>query len=84
VIAPVVIRQILPPYPRKPLFVAQGVVEVVINENGEVDSAVIRQSIDPAYDKIAVEASHNRRYKPATRNGVPVKFRKLVQVKIQP
>jgi TonB family protein len=84
VVAPIVVRQVLPPFPRKPLYVAQGVVEVVISESGEVESAVIRQSIDPAYDKIAVEASHNWRYKPATRDGVPVKFRKLVQVKIQP
>ena len=82
--APVIVRQILPPFPRKPMFVAQGVVEVVIGENGDVESAVIRQSIDPTYDRIAVEASHSWRYKPATRDGVPVKFRKLVQVKIQP
>jgi hypothetical protein len=84
IVAPVVVRQILPPFPRKPLFVAQGVVEVVIGENGKVESAVIRQSIDPTYDPIAVVASHSWRYKPATRDGVPVKFRKLVQVKIQP
>jgi TonB family protein len=84
VVAPVVVRQVLPPFPRKPLFAAQGVVEVVIGENGEVESAVIRQSIDPTYDRIAVAASHSWRYKPATRDGVPVKFRKLVQVKIQP
>ena len=84
IVAPVVVRQILPPFPRKPLFVAQGVVEVVIGENGDVESAVIRQSIDPTYDRIAVAASHSWRYKPATRDGVPVKFRKLVQVKIQP
>lgn len=84
VVAPVVVRQVLPPFQRKPLFVAQGVVEVVISENGEVESAVIRQSIDPGYDRIAIEASHTWRYKPATRDGVPVKFRKLVQVKIQP
>ena len=84
IVAPVVVRQVLPPFPRKPLFVAQGVLEVVISENGEVESAVIRQSIDPGYDRIAIDASHSWRYKPATRDGVPVKFRKLVQVKIQP
>jgi TonB family protein len=84
VVAPVIIRQVLPPYPRKPMFVAQGVVEVIIGENGQVESAVVRQSIDPAYDRIAVDASRSWRYKPATRDGVPVKFRKLVQVKIQP
>ena len=84
VVAPSIVRQVLPPFPRKPLFAAQGVVEVVINESGAVESAVIRASIDPTYDRIALEASQNWRYRPATREGVPVKFRKLVQVKIQP
>jgi hypothetical protein len=84
VVAPVIVRQILPPFPRKPMFAAQGVVEVVIGESGEVEASVIRASIEPTYDRIAIEASHSWRYKPATRNGVPVKFRKLVQVKIQP
>lgn len=84
IVAPVVVRQVLPPFPRKPLFAVQGVVEVVISESGEVESAVIRQPIDPGYDRIAIEASHSWRYKPATRDGVPVKFRKLVQVKLQP
>jgi TonB family protein len=84
VVAPSIVRQVLPPFPRKPMFAAQGVVEVVINESGAVESSVIRASIDPTYDRIALEASQNWRYKPATREGVPVKFRKLVQVKIQP
>jgi TonB family protein len=84
VVAPTIVRQVLPPFPRKPMFAAQGVVEVVINETGTVESSVIRASIDPTYDRIALEASQNWRYKPATREGVPVKFRKLVQVKIQP
>jgi hypothetical protein len=81
---PAIVRQVLPPFPRKPMRVAQGVVEVIISESGAVESSVIRQTIDPAYDKIALEASHGWRYTPATRNGEPVKFRKLVQVKIQP
>ena len=55
-----------------------------LDENGAVESAVIRQSIDPTYDRIAIEASRSWRYKPATRDGVAVKFRKLVQVKIEP
>ena len=84
VVAPAIVRQVLPPFPRKPMFATQGVVEVVIDENGGVESSVIRSSIDPTYDRIALVASHSWRYKPATRDGVPVKFRKLVQVKIQP
>jgi len=84
IVAPVIVRQILPPFPRKPLGPAQGVVEVVIDEQGEVENAVIRSPIDPHYDRLALDATRNWRYRPATREGTPVKFRKLVQVRIQP
>jgi hypothetical protein len=40
--------------------------------------------MDPKYDTMALAASRNWRYQPATREGVPVRFRKLVQVRIQP
>ena len=81
---PVIVAQALPPYPRKPLRPVQGVVEVVINEQGVVENAAIRSSIDPLYDTLALAASKTWRYNPATKDGAPVKFRKLVQVRIQP
>jgi TonB family protein len=84
VVAPAIVQQVLPPFPRRPVIPANGVVEVVINEKGEVETSVIRTPIDHSYDAIALAASRNWRYKPATRAGVPVKYRKLVQVKIQP
>jgi TonB family protein len=84
IVPPTIIRQGLPPFPRKPLTTIQGVVEVVIDEKGEVEAATIRNSMDPKYDTMALAASRNWRYQPATREGVPVRFRKLVQVRIQP
>ena len=81
---PVIVNQALPPYPRKPLRPVQGVVEVVINEQGAVENAAIRATIDPIYDTLALAASRTWHYKPATKDGAPVKFRKLVQVRIQP
>jgi TonB family protein len=84
IVPPSIIRQALPPFPRKPVSLIHGVVEVVIDEKGEVETATIRASMDPKYDSMAISASRNWRYQPATREGVPVKFRKLVQVKIQP
>jgi TonB family protein len=84
IVPPTIIRQALPPFPRKPLTTIQGVVEVVIDEKGEVEAATIRNSMDPKYDTMALAASRNWRYQPATREGVPVRFRKLVQVRIQP
>ena len=84
IVPPSIIRQVLPAFPRKPLAQIQGVVEVVIDEKGEVEAATIRTPMDPKYDNMALSASRNWRYQPATRDGVPVKFRKLVQVRIQP
>jgi hypothetical protein len=81
---PVVINQSLPPYPRRPLRPMQGVVEVVIDERGAVETAAIRAPLDPIYDTLALAASRTWQYRPAMKDGAPVKFRKLVQVKIQP
>lgn len=83
VVPPSVVRQALPPA-RRPMRQARGVVEVVIDENGAVESALLRQSIDRAYDSVAIEAIRKWRYKPATREGVPVKFRKSVQITMAP
>jgi len=84
VVPPSIVRQQLPPFHRKPLMPMAGVVEVVINESGEVETATIRTPIEPVYDNQALAASRAWRYKPATKDGTPVKFRKLVQVRIQP
>jgi len=84
VVPPAIQRQQLPPYHRKPLTPMLGVIEVVIDEKGEVENATMRGSIDPLYDGQALQATRAWRYKPATKDGTPVKFRKLVQVRIQP
>jgi TonB family protein len=84
VVPPGIVRQALPPFHRKPIAPMTGVIEVVINETGEVETSTMRTAIDPVYDSQALAASRNWRYKPATKDGAPVKFRKLVQVRIQP
>ena len=64
--------------------VRAGVVEVIIDETGAVAAATIRMSVNPVYDRLAVSLAKNWRYKPATVNGVPVKFRRLVQLDLKP
>ena len=44
----------------------------------------MREPVNPSYDKIAVYATRNWRYRPATINGEPVKFRKLIAITIKP
>jgi hypothetical protein len=59
---------------------AKGLLELVIDETGQVEFAVVRQSVHPIYDAFLVNAARTWRYKPATRDGKAVKFRKFIEV----
>jgi len=84
VVPPIARRQTLPPHTRPRTEIARGLLEVVIDEQGEVESAVMRLPVDPNYDKTAVAAARTWRYTPATLSGVPVKFRKVIQISLEP
>lgn len=84
VVMPAVIRQELPPYPGQVPFARQGMIEVLIDETGAVESAMMRVSVTAMYDALALNAAKAWRYHPATVNGAPVKYRKAVQVTIKP
>jgi hypothetical protein len=84
VLPPVVVRQVLPPFPRDVASRRDGVLEVVINEAGAVESAVMRTSINPRYDLIVLGAAKSWKYQPATMQGAPVKFRKLINISLKP
>ena len=81
---PAAIRQDLPPFSGRISEGATGALEVVIDELGRVESAKIRESVNPTYDRNALDATRFWRYRPATLDGVPVKFRKLISVTIKP
>jgi hypothetical protein len=60
---------------------AVGLLETVIDETGQVTSAVMRQSVHPIYDALVITAARTWLYKPATgRDGRPVKFRRVIEV----
>jgi hypothetical protein len=84
VAAPVIIRQNVPPWPHAIPTPAQGgrraVIDIVIDASGAVESVAVRQSITPWYDEMLVGEAKRWSYKPATKDGTPVKYRKLVQV----
>lgn len=84
VIPPIVIQQSLPPYPGKLLTAHSGVIELLIDENGVVETAMMRQSVSPQYDSLALNAAKMWRYRPATVNGVPVRYRKAVAIALRP
>lgn len=82
---PVVLRQDVPAVPASVISMARdkGVVELVIDEQGRVSSIALRSRVHPVYDSVLLNAAKDWRYKPATLDGKPVKFRKLLQVAIK-
>ena len=62
---------------------AEGIVDVVIGEDGTVEDAVIRRSINVAYDQLLLEAARRWKYRPALKSGVPVRYTKTILVRAQ-
>jgi TonB family protein len=78
--APVIVRQDFPAF-SGPLFVQTHTrLEVVIDETGAVESATIMAGLNPRYNAQVLTAARFWRYQPATVDGVPVKFRKRIQI----
>jgi protein TonB len=83
VVPPVVVNQSLPSFPGQVIIPRSGKLEIVIDESGSVESAVMRESVSQTYDAMVLSATRAWRYRPATANGTPVKFRKTVQITIK-
>jgi TonB family protein len=62
---------------------AAGTLEVVIDETGRVLSAVLPQSIHPQYDGNLLSAARGWRFKPAMRNGLPVPYLKVIEIRLR-
>jgi TonB family protein len=58
----------------------RGVIEVDINEQGDVTAARIIDGVHPAYDAQLLEAAKGWKYQPARRDGQPVRASKRVSV----
>ena len=83
VVAPVEVSRPLPilEAPKgTPLGLYQGLVEIVIDEAGRVESATIRRSISAPFDAELLASTEKWRFQPAMRNGQPVKYRRSYEV----
>ena len=60
----------------------RGVLEIVIDQKGRVTSAAVRESVHPIYDSLVLTAARDWKYQPATFEGQPVKYRKLIQINV--
>jgi TonB family protein len=84
VVPPAVVRQSLPPFTNAPRARSQGTLAIVIDESGAVETASMLGALNAAYDRVVLEAARQWRYKPATLDGVPVRYRRIVQINLVP
>jgi TonB family protein len=83
--APVTLAQEMPRYPGAvPPTGIKGIVEVIIDEQGGVESMSMIEPVNAAYDKLLLNAASRWKFAPATLKGVPVKFRKRIQINVAP
>ena len=59
-----------------------GAIEVLIDETGKVLSAQMATPIFGAYDKQLMQAAQNWKYRPALKNGVPARYIKIINVRV--
>jgi TonB family protein len=85
---PTTVSRPMPPWvPRNDLEKRRefrGVLELVIDETGGVTSVALAKSAHPAYDRQLLEAARMWRFRPATKDGLPVRFRMMIEVVLGP
>jgi TonB family protein len=87
VIPPVDVERTLPPWNPPAQYRwrwFRGVVDVVVDERGNVESVRLVESLADFYDASLLEAARTWRFKPAQRAGQPVKYRKRMEVTMRP
>ena len=86
VVPPVAILQNVPPIPSSLIRMTQlkaGVLELMIDETGKVEDAKFLSPIHPVYDGMVTNAAKGWKYKPATADGKPIKYRKTIRIAVQ-
>jgi protein TonB len=85
---PVVLSQQLPPWRPSKLSATrrdyQGAVALVIDESGNVESVSLLTSLQPEYNPVLLKAAREWKFRPATKDGVPVRYRKVVGIRLNP
>jgi TonB family protein len=62
----------------------RGLLELVVDEAGAVTSAVLGRRIHPAYDRELVDMARTWKFRPAMKDGVPVKYRTTIEIRLGP
>jgi TonB family protein len=86
--APISIERVIPQWtPTNPAIAQRGfrgTLEVIVTEEGAVEWAGMAKATFAAYDGLVVEAAKEWRFRPATKNGIPVKYRLAVEIVLLP
>jgi TonB family protein len=88
VVAPVEVVRNLPAW-HPPNNVAakqeyRGVLRIIVDERGGVESAKLLTSVSGSYDDLLVAAARLWQFKPARKNGLPVKYEKMITISLSP
>jgi len=65
-------------------FELRGMIRIVVDEAGKVESVVLVQSVHESYDPMLLAAARQWQFKPARRNGQGVKYQKYIAVILAP
>lgn len=88
IVPAVALSQPLPPWqPTGPLdrtMQFKGSLAVTVDPTGSVRAVSVLQSVHPRYDEALVKAAYGWKYVPATKNGVPIDYVKVVDVRLVP
>lgn len=85
VIPPVTLRQDLPPWTQTSLPIPRstGELEVIVSADGVVERATLVRRISQMYDRQVLDATKHWRYRPASLDGRPVRFRKTIKINFE-
>jgi hypothetical protein len=84
VVPPEIVRQTMPTFRVKPTAVGHIIVAVSISERGVVEGVTMVALLDAEFDRLVQAAAWTWRYQPATLDGIPVKYRKVIQINLKP
>jgi TonB family protein len=73
-----------PSNPQWRKYELSGAIRIVIDETGKVESAALVKSVHESYDPLLLAAARQWQFKPARKNGQPVKYQKIVAVLLAP
>jgi len=83
-VAPVTVRQNMPRFPGALTTPAAGVIELIIDAAGAVESVRLLEPVHPQYDSLVISAAKGWKYQPAHVGGTNVRYLKRIQIALAP